>query len=139
MFSLKINRISSVSATDGLLKRPLCTSVFYSRDTCAVGLTGQFCVLCVGVHVAIKQVLIHTNVMTGDQVRVRAGVRRHRSLVVHLGRIWFVQRGKEGQRWGPEGLSLGQRAGWREAPSRTGIAAEGQVEVLVQTKAAVVW
>lgn len=102
--------------------------VYYLRDNCFTGLTGQFCVWQHSVTgpVAIEQIRVHTSVMAEEQVWFRAGVRRHWSLVVHFTGIGLFQWGDNRQRRGPDGLRL---------RSKTGIAALGQVKVLVQTKA----
>lgn len=102
--------------------------LYYLRDHCAAGLTGEFWVWQHRVTgpVAIEQVRVHASAPAEDQVRFRAGVRRHRSLVVHFSGIGLFQWGDDRQRGGPGGLRLGPK---------TSIAAVGQVEVLVQTKA----
>lgn len=103
-------------------------SVYYLRDNCVTGLTGEFWAWQHSVTgpVAIEQIRIHASVMAEDQVCLRAGVRGHWSLVIHFSGIRLFQWGDNRQRRGPDGLRL---------RSKRGLAALGQVKVLVQTKA----
>lgn len=103
---------------------------FYLLHSGVGRLPGLFCALQCGVRgqVAVEQVWVHANVMTGIQVWIRAGVGHRRRLVVHLWRVGLVEGGADGQWRGSHGQRL-----W----GRSVFAAQRHVEVLVHGNAPV--